>query len=203
MEIEASLVGGRIRKRGAGTLRLSGPAPQASAIDVVEGTLLVDTVLGASTPVHVYLDGVLGGTGTVRWVVPGATLSPGPTGENPAGTLTTSSLAPDRLVFDLGQPGVAGGPNDLLVVDGSLFLNRVDLVVRPGPGFGLGAYTLIEYFGTLSHFDDPLLIVRDAAFAYHIDRSTAGRVILNVTAVPEPGAAALLAALGPLLRRRR
>ena len=196
---------GRISTRGTGTLRLSGPVTHTGPIDVVRGTLLVDTALSASNQVTVGVDGTLGGVGIVPTlsVVGAATVSPGPDGAGPGGTLLTGALSltnTSGLLFDLNTPGVPGGPNDRLVVDGDLVLDGI-LLVRPGGGFSAGEYTLFEYSGDLT---DRGLIALSVDFSYIVDTSTPGRVSLKVPAVPEPaGALSLAAGIVALWRRRR
>ena len=137
----------------AGTLALGsgGSIGSSSVISLAAGaTLDVSAVAGFGLSAGQ----TLSGSGTVlgSMTAPaGTTVSPGDTG---SGTLTVNgnlNLAGGAWRCDLNTPGVVGGVNDLLVVNGNLTLTpgiAVSLVF-PGGTPVVGAYTLCQCTGTL------------------------------------------------------
>lgn len=141
---------GSLIKQGAGTLTLGGNNTYAGLTSVNAGTLSVTGAIAGA--VNVNNGGTLGGTGSIGGAVRingGGTLS---VGLSP-GTMTMASLALENgstSIFELGEAGVVGGPNnDLINVTGELALNGGNFVIERGAGFGSGQYTLIT-FGSLS-----------------------------------------------------
>lgn len=145
--------------------------------------------------------------GTVT-VENGGILSPG----NSPGTLEVENLYLNDssvLVFELADPMViGGGVNDLIYVsDGDFVLDGIIDVVALD-GFSTGIYTLIETSSSIS-FADYGIALGDmpAGFGGSVYwDSGSSSVLLNVTAVPEPGSWALLigcAALGMAASQRR
>ena len=140
-------------KNGAGTLALDGDSSDfAGTIDVAAGRLLANNTvgtLGASTSAILVAAGAtLGGNGVVGGNVSVADSGILSAGDGP-GTLTINGnlLLNDTSVsnFELGAPGVVGGPlNDLVKVGGQLTLDGI-LNLTPAQS---GYYRLFQY-GTL------------------------------------------------------
>ncbi len=150
--INRTLTGaGTIRQIGTGATTLAGNISGYTGAAFVEaGALRVTGNFGGT--VEVGGSGTLGGTGTITGAVTinsGGTLAAGLS----PGTLTVGSLTLNTgsiTNFELGTPGLAGGPNnDLMRVTGNLALNGGTINVARGTGFARGTYTLFE-FGTLS-----------------------------------------------------
>lgn len=149
-ELAAAISGIGTLRQIAGTTILSGASGGfTGTTQVTGGTLQVIGTLGGAVNVT---GGTLGGTGTFDGAVTignGGTLA---AGQSP-GTMTVASLALEAgstSIFELGEAGVAGGPNnDLVNVTGELALNGGNIVIERGAGFGSGQFTLFT-FGTLS-----------------------------------------------------
>ncbi len=146
--IFAGAIGGNggLVKQGAGLFELSGTNTYLGATTVADGNLRVNGSLASA--VNVQSGGTLSGTGSVGGLVTvqsGGTLS---AGQSP-GTLTVGALnlnAGSTSVFELGSPGVVGGPtNDLVNVTGNLTLGGTLSVNAPSAGY----YRLFNY-GTLT-----------------------------------------------------
>jgi hypothetical protein len=138
--------------------------------------------------------GVLGGAG--RIAATGAiTVSDGLL--DPDGTLRLSNLtlSPDAVIeFNLDT--------DLLNIDGALALNDATLNLTHS-ALADGSYLLANY-GAL--VNDALTISGRSDYNYALNFTTSGKIFLDLTAIPEPSAWALLATGGALLawwRRRR
>jgi autotransporter-associated beta strand protein len=175
-------------KTGFGTLRLREAGDYAGGTAVSNGTLCLANAAGSATgtgAVQVCAGAVLSGTGRAAGVVTladDATLAPG----NSAGTLTCGRLTCGGsafLSFDLGAPGVAGGPsNDLVAVEGDLTLDGT-LNIVAGASFGPGTYTLATYGGALT--DHGLAIgSTPPAYAYAVRTEEHGLVLLDVWVEP-------------------
>nr|WP_246339853.1 autotransporter domain-containing protein [Ancylobacter tetraedralis] len=138
---------GTFATSGAGVLAYTGDsAAFAGTTRVTAGELAVNGTLGGA--VEVSAGAALGGSGTVRGevtVANGGSLTPG----NSPGTLNVGSLVLNNassLEFELGQPGVVGGPNnDLVAVTGGLTLDGVATLDLTPPGLGTYTYTLFTY----------------------------------------------------------
>lgn len=99
-------------------------------------------------------EGTLSGSGTFHGNVDaflGGTISPG----NSPGTLTIGGDlilgSATVLNYELGEPGVVGGPNnDHVIVGGNLTLDGTVNVTGFGPNYGPGYYRLITYGGDLT-----------------------------------------------------
>jgi autotransporter-associated beta strand protein len=144
----AGAIGGNggLVKQGAGLFELSGTNTYLGATAVADGNLRVNGSVASA--VTVQSGGTLSGTGSVGGLVTvqsGGTLS---AGQSP-GTLTLGALnlnAGSTSVFELGSPGVVGGPtNDLVNVIGHLTLGGALSVNAPSAGY----YRLFNY-GTLT-----------------------------------------------------
>ncbi len=131
--------------------------------------------------------------GTVT-VENGGILSPG----NSPGTLNVDNLFLNDssvLIFELADPMViGGGTNDLIDVSfGDFVLDGLVNIVAL-EGFSVGEYTLITT-SDLNSFTDNGIALGDvpSGFAGSVYwDSESGSVLLNVTAVPEPGVYALV-----------
>lgn len=195
---------GKVLKTNTGTLTLTGNsgATFTGPVSVDGGKLVVNGNLTGSI-VTVNTGGTLGGIGTIGPVdiKAGGSVAPGVS----VGTLTTGELTLEgtsKLQLELAAPGVVGGPNDLLTVNGSLKLDGT-LQVTTLAGFGIGTYRLIDYTGLLNN---QTLDLESAFLALYpgssIDTSVAGQV--NLVVVPEPGSlAGLLGGIGALMGLRR
>ena len=205
--------GGAVTKAGAGAVNLSAASSYTGATTVSAGSLLVTGSLG-TTAVTVN-GGVVGGTGSIAGtlsVAAAGTVSPGLAGPS-IGTLSVgaTTLAGTSL-FELGTAGTSTGipgTSDLLSVAGNLTLGGTlalkDNLSANGQGnLGDGVYQLMTYTGALS--GSVAAITGPTGHAYALDTTTVpGSVFLNVSAVPEPTTAGVLAAFGVagLLARRR
>lgn len=148
---------GALRQIGSGTTTLTGDSSGFSGTTVVSaGSLQVNGSLGGAISVT---GGTLGGTGRLgaATIGNGGRLAPG---QSP-GTMTFASLTLDAgslTTFELGEPDIAGGPNnDLIVVDGTLTLNGGTIDIVQNTGFVNGRYTLFQ-FGSLSGFASNLTL---------------------------------------------
>jgi autotransporter-associated beta strand protein len=144
----AGVIGGNggLVKQGAGLFTLTGANTYLGATTVADGNLRVDGSVASA--VNVQSGATLSGAGSVAGLVTvqsGGTLS---AGQSP-GTLTLGALnlnAGSTSVFELGSPGVVGGPtNDLVNVLGNLTLGGALSVNAPSAGY----YRLFNY-GTLT-----------------------------------------------------
>jgi autotransporter-associated beta strand protein len=138
--------GGGLVKQGASLFTLSGANDYTGATTVAGGNLRVNGSVASA--VNVQSGATLSGTGSVGGLVTvqsGGTLS---AGQSP-GTITLGALnlnAGSTSVFELGSPGVVGGPtNDLVNVTGNLTLGGTLSVNAPSAGY----YRLFNY-GTLT-----------------------------------------------------
>ncbi|QIJ74380.1 hypothetical protein GU700_07185 [Methylobacterium sp. NI91] len=157
---------GTLDQNGAGLLALTG-ANSAGAgqftgtANVNAGILAINGTFGdtagRSALVNVNSGGTLHGSGTIAGsvnVASGATVSAG----NSPGTLTVAGnyglTSGSTSLFELGTPGVVGGPtNDLIEVGGDLTLaGTLSLVNAADPSASpvAGTYRLFNYGGTLS-----------------------------------------------------
>jgi fibronectin-binding autotransporter adhesin len=137
---------GGLVKQGPGLFVLSGTNTYLGATAVAGGDLRVNGSVASA--VTVQSGATLSGVGSVAGLVTvlsGGTLS---AGQSP-GTLTLGALnlnAGSTSVFELGSPGVVGGPtNDLVNVTGNLTLGGTLSVNAPSAGY----YRLFNY-GTLT-----------------------------------------------------
>jgi autotransporter-associated beta strand protein len=138
--------GGGLVKQGSGLFTLTGVNDYTGATTVADGNLRVNGSVASA--VTVQSGATLSGTGSVGGLVTvqsGGTLS---AGQSP-GTITLGALnlnAGSTSVFELGSPGVVGGPtNDLVNVTGNLTLGGTLSVNAPSAGY----YRLFNY-GTLT-----------------------------------------------------
>ena len=169
---------------GSGTLTLGTSNSYTGGTLIGDGTLLVSNRTGSATGsggVEVADGATLGGVGALAGAVvvdAGATLAPG----NPVGTLVCGSdlkLDPAAILqFTLGLT------NSLATVAGTLNLGGT-LNVTGGPGFGAGAYPLLQYAGGLNNAG---LAMGTTPVGYTgvIDTTTPGVVKLLVTQLVPP-----------------
>ncbi len=173
-------VPGSLTKLGIGTLALSNNCSIGGATTVSNGVLALvgSGSIGSSTNINLtaaatldvtglsggYTLGsaqTLGGSGTVNGALTdyyNSVIAPG--GNRVAGTLTVNGNltlggygGSDALNLDItNTPGIGGGSNDLVVVNGNLNLNGgtvVNLNFLSGAP-GAGVYTILKYTGTLT-----------------------------------------------------
>ncbi|WP_390349118.1 autotransporter outer membrane beta-barrel domain-containing protein [Variovorax boronicumulans] len=188
---------GGVVRQGSGSTTLTGTNTYTGGTTIDGGTLRINGSVAGD--VQVNNGGTLAGAGSTPGtghiggnVTVGnadtsgarATLSPG----NSPGTLTIGGslrLNPSATtVFELGQPGVAGGAsNDLLNVGGNLALGGT---LQAGVA-AAGWYRLINYAGSLSgSFAQQQVSSSQSGFniaAYSLDTGTAGQVNLAVRGV--------------------
>lgn len=143
---------GGFTKWGMGPLILSGPATHSGPTTVLQGSMYVDGPMLGTAPVTVNSGAALGGSGTIAGNVTvnnGGLL--GRSTNETRGPMTLSlgnlTLNPSSILqLSLNTPGMEGGSNDLLVVNGTLTLDGILRVT----GNGLpGVYPIIRYTGAL------------------------------------------------------
>lgn len=180
---------------GSGTLTKSGDSVQVFANNnslgpvVINGGSLLFNGANTTGPIAVNSGGTLGGTGAVSGIVTvasGGHLAPGASIESlDMGGLTLN--VGSVLDFELGP----GGARDLLSVGGLLTLNGGSLHLTDTGGMGAGTYSLIIYgslSGSVSNLGTP---TGPAGYDYSLT-DTGSSINLLVSAVPEPGCAALM-----------
>ncbi|CAN5642211.1 hypothetical protein BH09PLA1_BH09PLA1_27620 [soil metagenome] len=201
-----------ITVRGGGHVVIdSPPVPFPGTVTVESGTLAITS---GWTPqsIMVLPGGAMGGPGSNAplTIQSGGHIAPGDDGGfQSIGTfqaLQSLSLANGTLWdFDLDTPGVVGGPNDLLVVNGPVVLDGI-LNVNGLENFGPGIYTIALLNGPITdntvdlgsvppNYDYQLLL--SANFA-----GNSSSLLLIVSDVPEPASIGFLAAAGLTLGRR-
>ncbi len=207
--------GFEILKEGAGTWALSGTNSYTGITSITGGSLRINgDHTAASGAITVATTATLGGSGTLGGLVTvqnGGTLAPG----NSPGTLTTIGAVvfspSSNLSWELNgtDTTIGGGVNDLftgvttITLDGTLNISETvtNSFLSAAPG---SIWRLINYTGVLT--DNTLTLGTTPAvpsgYIFGIDSTINGQV--NLTLVPEPGTAALLAmALAAGTRRRR
>lgn len=222
---------GGLTKNGAYTLVLDRVAGYQGPTFINAGTLLfnADSVVrnpaavqgDPSTwylpatlgPVTVNAGGTLGGTGNLRAPVTvrsGGTFAPGAS----AGIFTVDSLTVEAggiALFELGgrTPGNGTGFHDQAIVNGALSLDGI-LQVALIDGFTpvLGDRFVLFQYGSLDSLHDRFTELRlPGTNGWSVDYGTGLNSQVVLTAVPEPGAMALLAlgglGLGAVCRRGR
>ncbi len=142
--VSAALAGtGEASKSTSGLVTLTGANTYSGSTAVSAGTLLVNGSIASSSGLSVQAGATIGGDGTLPGTVIDGTLSPG----NSPGTLTVAGdltlNAGSTSLFELATPGVVGGTNDLVIVNGSLTLGGS--LQTPGPPSGY--YRLFDVAG--------------------------------------------------------
>jgi autotransporter-associated beta strand protein len=180
---------------GIGTLNKSGGSVQVFTNNnslgpvVIDGGTLLFNGINTTGAVTVNSGGTVGGTGSVSGIVTvasGGHLAPGASIESlDVGGLT---LNPSSVLdFELGP----GGARDLVSVSGLLTLSGGSLHLTDTGGMGAGTYPLIIYGsrnGNVSVLGTP---TGPAGYNYNLF-DTGSSINLLVSAVPEPGCAALI-----------
>lgn len=171
----------RVEKTGTSTWQLlGGNAAFTGRIDVLAGTLDHSADMRAA-PVFVasgaLLTGGANGIGALT-LADGATFAPLGAGTGRASVESLALSSGSILAFDLGAPDTAGaGNNDVIDVTGNVTLDgRIN--ITPQADFGIGAYRLINYGGTLT--DNGLIVGTAPDFRYQVQTATAGQVNLIV-----------------------
>ncbi|WP_436123596.1 autotransporter-associated beta strand repeat-containing protein [Aminobacter sp. LjRoot7] len=138
---------GTFEQAGTGTTILTGTSSYTGITKVSAGKLVVNGSIAASSSVTVDAGATIGGSGTIADTTIYGTLSAG----NSPGTLTVDGdLTLDggsTSIFELGTPGVVGGPtNDLVVVNGNLTLGGT----LETPDAVTGYYRLFNVSGSVT-----------------------------------------------------
>jgi T5SS/PEP-CTERM-associated repeat protein len=222
---------GSLTLAGAATLRFTGTSSYSGVTVIDAGALLVNGALG-STAIAVNAGGLLGGSGTISGRVtanPGGTLAPGDgIGSLAIGAATLQGGAVFAYDVNSSVPFAA----DLLSVTGGLFLSGTvgltlnDLAASPLAFAGGTTFSMINYsgswngglfsYGGQALADGGIFSMGDQLWMIDYDAASGGgnfpnshlpgSSFVNIVAVPEPSAGALL--LGGLccgvyrLRRR-
>ncbi len=204
---------GSVTMAGAGTMTLAASNSYSGATIVSAGRLVLGTgasinqsallSLNSGTVLDVSAGNgyslaprqTLAGSGTVIGpLAAGANTSISP-GDASSGTLTVDgalSLGPGNLRFDLASPGIVGGPNDLLAVNGDVTLApgiTLDLVF-PGSAPVEGTYTLCQCTGKLTGEPTDLSAQLSSGIAsFALDTSaTPNRITVTISATNTPPA---------------
>lgn len=145
-EISQGITGtGGLTKTGLGTLTLSGDSDYTGPTTVSDGKLLVNGSIKSTVTVDT--GATIGGTGKLSNTIVNGTLAIG----NSPGKLTVDGDltlgASSTSLFELGAPGIVGGPlNDLVYVTGNLTLGGT----LQTPAAVSGYYRLFNVDGTVS-----------------------------------------------------
>jgi autotransporter-associated beta strand protein len=169
---------------GPGSLSLTGSNTYTGNTLVNGGTLRVNNTAGSGTgagDVQVASGATLAGSGSIAGLVSiadGATLAPG----NSAGTLSIGDglvLGDGAIMnFELGTASDSVNVANDLTFGGTLNLTNLS-------GFGVGAYTLFTYGGSLS-LGTVTLGAKPAGYNYSINTATPGQVKLVVAPTTPP-----------------
>lgn len=219
---------GLMVKQGTGTLTLTGGNTNTGGVNVAEGTLLVNNLIGSGTgtgTVTVGVDAILGGTGSIGGpVIVNGTLAPGAAG---VGSLQTAALTLNGT-FAVEADSSATELVDFLQVNGALTLNEATLIANGLDSvWSSGAkFTLISYIDGGSGIESGFAGLENLMnytfggsrlWTLNYNDSTPGSNFLaqasggggthfvTITAVPEPSALLILLGLsgGMALVRRR
>lgn len=207
---------GGIDKRFVGNLILTGDNTYAGTTTVTSGTLLVNGTHTGGGAYAVSNNGTLGGTGAIS--ASGVTF--GSAGKLSAGGFGTGTLSfnlgagsldlsaidtAGSLLFDLGAVGAS---DTIALSSGTLnigTLNFSDFSFNVSEGFGVGEYVLFDASSTIvGSILQSSGTVGGLAATLSLDNVN-HNIVLTVSAIPEPGAFAVLAgvaALGCVLGRR-
>jgi fibronectin-binding autotransporter adhesin len=208
-------------KLGAGTMILTGSNTYTAGTQITAGTLLVNNSNGSGTGTGavVVSGGRLGGSGIISGTVRvqnSGTLAAG----NSIGTLTVGTLAMEDVAAFAVEIDTTTGLSDLVVVNGSLFLDLDNTVVLQLADLGgdqplsFGTtFTLIDYSGiwnggTFAGLADDSTFEHGAnTYRISYDGADNATSAVTLTAVPEPASTALLfgaaTSLLALHRRKR
>ncbi len=210
--ISAQLSGtAELVKTTPGVLALSGSNTFTNSVNIMAGTLLVNGSIGPGGTFLVSNGGTLAGAGSISkpvTVSAGGILAPG----NSPGTLTFNNglelFADSVLRFEIGSisdsllitAGTLKGP-----LSGSVTVNLLDY-----DGALPGTYTLIDASNAqLTSIGGSTFAVGSQPSGWSSGLSfEGGKLLLNLTAIPEPGASAVVGAgsavaVALLSRRRR
>jgi len=145
---------GNLIKTGSGVLTLTGTNTYAGVTSVTGGTLRVNGALAAATPVMVFSNATLSGSGLIAGAVSltlGSTLSPG-SGEGAVGTMTIGSL-PAVAGGTLKVDAFADGTCDVLAVQGAADLSGTTLSLTGTSSLNRShQYTILTCSGTPTSF---------------------------------------------------
>ena len=190
---------GTLRKAGSGALTFtSTTATHQGAVEVTEGTLLVNGVMANSTlAVTVSNGATLGGTnGTINRPITlnsGAILAPG--GIGAVGTLNVGGSAAHifstsnntQLNFQLAQAGVQGGAqNDFVNATGNLAFGAgtvLSISHSSGGTLAAGTYPLFEYTGTATGSESITVTGMPSGLLGAVVNDTANKVV-NLQLIP-------------------
>ena len=203
---------GGLTKLGAGTLALSNYCSIGGTTTISNGVLALVSAgsIASSTNINVTSAGTLdvtglsggytmgspqalSGSGTVKGALTdyyNSAIAPG--GSRVAGTLTVNGNltlggygGSDALNLDItNTPGIGGGSNDLVVVNGNLNLNGGTVVnlnfLSGAPGAGI--YTILKYTGTLTGDPAAMLTAPSLGTSYNVTFAVSNSSVVMVIA---------------------
>ncbi len=224
--------GGQLDKQGSGKLTLTGSNAYSGTTTVVAGVLaltgtgsissstIIDVQSGATldvsgtTGTYTIASGqTLKGKGTVQGGLildSGATLAPGSSpGTLNTGSLTLSGTTVSSFELNPADQTIGSNINDLVVVTGDFTLDGLLDVTATSGDFSLvtsGTWRLFNYSGgtfTNSGMTLNSMPALASGKSWQLDTATAGQI--NLTVIPEPGTAGIVATFiaAALLRKRR
>jgi hypothetical protein len=177
----------------------------------VESGMLSITSQWTPNLITVGPNGALGGNNfAVPIVFNGGVISPGDDGSfQTIGTLhfgqSVDFSNTTNWNMDLDVPGVVGGPNDLVEIDGPVTLDGI-INVNGLENFGVGVYTLALLNGPVIDNGMALgLVPPDYLYNIVLTQSLAGntqQLLLIVSDVPEPASLGVIAIAGLCIGRR-
>jgi autotransporter-associated beta strand protein len=185
---------------GQGTLNLSGNDTYTGATTINTGTLFTSGSLAGTASGLINNTGVLGGTGVfgavgatgTTSVSAGGTIAPGVT----TGTAGTKLTMNTSVTFNNGSTfavnlDATNDKVDLLAINGNLALSGSDTLtvnLINGALPASGSYEIASYTGSLF---GTFMTPSNLPAGYQLDYSDPHEILIDIAAIPEPGACAM------------